>query len=197
MASTIAATITAATAGSAHSSRRGWAAYHSDPLTVTGRPSTRSGIDQPATLRPGPDTNGTGRKRFSCHANECPPDTRIQRAARICCWVTRPALSAVGDPELTNTPPGPIRMNGSWITPSTVTTCGGAASMRSFRSPSSTVAVTPGTGGRIPSTRASKLVEMRPELTWASADAGLIAAAAAHAASATDSRTSTTRPARR
>ena len=62
--------------------------------------------------------------------------------------------------------------------------------MRSFRSPSSTVAVTPGTGGRIPSTRASKLVEIRPELTWAAADAGLIAAAAAHAATATDSRTS-------
>ena len=49
----------------------------------------------------------------------------------------------------------------------------------------------------MPSMRASKLVEIRPEPTWASADAGLIAAAAAHAASATDSRTSTTRPARR
>jgi hypothetical protein len=46
-------------------------------------------------------------------------------------------------------------MKGSWITPSTVTTCGGSASMLSFKSPSSTVAVTPGTGGRIPSMRAS------------------------------------------
>ena len=46
----------------------------------------------------------------------------------------------------------------------------------------------------MPSMWASKLVEIRPEPTWASAGAGLITAAAAQPASATDSRTNSTRP---